>query len=323
MSEVPADGYDWGQRCPRWTGLRSQLLPLGGGRVHLLRADAAASAPPCAPTHLLIHSMGAGSWSWLDAMGPLSALGPVLAPDLPGSGWTPPVRRQDPEAGASARFLRDLLEQLGLERVVIHGHSMGGLVAVLLAQLDPGRTWRMVLAAPALAAAPDDGPQRLTRLALWAAPPALRLMARLSLPGKARSLQQWRTDPAASPLARAGGDPARISPEMFELLLEQLEAIRTVPWRVDSGVTAFLSTARAMTVGQREIGEAIDEVTAPTLLLWGEQDQVLPKVLMEALLARRPDWTLERLSGVGHLLPWEIPGLYAQAVGRWLGPWPG
>jgi hypothetical protein len=64
-------GFDWGQRSTRWAGVNSEVVDIGGTRVHYLRAGAEASGP----THLLIHPMGSGAWSWMDVIGPLSASG--------------------------------------------------------------------------------------------------------------------------------------------------------------------------------------------------------------------------------------------------------
>jgi hypothetical protein len=82
-------GYDWGQRTPRWAGITSRVVDIGGTRVHYLRAGVEESGP----THLLIHPMGSGAWSWMDVIGPLSTKGLVIAPDLPGSGRSRPIRR--------------------------------------------------------------------------------------------------------------------------------------------------------------------------------------------------------------------------------------
>lgn len=51
---------DWGERCPRWRGIRSETLDVDGRRVHLLRADPNPEALPDARTQLLLHGM-AGS----------------------------------------------------------------------------------------------------------------------------------------------------------------------------------------------------------------------------------------------------------------------
>jgi pimeloyl-ACP methyl ester carboxylesterase len=130
-------GYDWGRRSPRWAGITSRVVDIGGIRVHYLRAGAEGTGP----THLLIHSMGSGAWSWMDVIGPLSAKGLVIAPDLPGSGRSRPIRRGAGDILAAALFLDDFTVALGIELVVVHGHSMGGLVGGIAVPDGYRRRW--------------------------------------------------------------------------------------------------------------------------------------------------------------------------------------
>ena len=85
-------GFDWGDRAPRWAGITSRAVDIDGTRVHYLRAGSTVTGR----THLLVHPMGTGSWSWMDVIGRLSETGMVIAPDLPGSGRSrPPHRGRD------------------------------------------------------------------------------------------------------------------------------------------------------------------------------------------------------------------------------------
>jgi pimeloyl-ACP methyl ester carboxylesterase len=162
--------------------------------------------------------------------------------------------------------------------------------------------------------------QTIGRLGLFVAPPIVRLVAHASLRRKAAAWQRWREDPSRieCTIGRIGGDPSRISPELFALILNEIDQFRKIPWRLDSGVTAMASAVRLMTLDQPSIGGMIDRVAAPTLLLWGDLDRIIPRVMIDDLVARRPDWRLRVLEGVGHLAPWEVPKAYADAVGGWL-----
>jgi hypothetical protein len=72
---------DWGVLSPRWAGIRSQEIDVCGTSVHYLSADVGQAGP----THLLIHPMAGSASMLLDLIAPLSTLGPVIAPDLPGT----------------------------------------------------------------------------------------------------------------------------------------------------------------------------------------------------------------------------------------------
>jgi pimeloyl-ACP methyl ester carboxylesterase len=56
-------------------------------------------------------------------------------------------------------------------------------------------------------------------------------------------------------------------------------------------------------------------IAAPTLLLWGAEDRVLPRRLVDEVEAAHPSWRSRTIDGVGHLLPWEAPDLYVELAG--------
>ncbi len=224
-------GYDWGQRTPRWAGITSRVVDIGGDPVHYLRAGAEGNGP----THLLIHSMGSGGWSWMDVIGPLVAPGLVIAPDLPGSGRSRPLRRGAGDVFAAARFLDDLTVALGIERVVVHGHSMGGLVGGLFAGRVPDRIERLVLTSAPLPGLPD--PPRFPgawRVGLRVARPVADVLVAAGLRLKADAWRRWVVGPRTR---RVGTDVSRMSPELLSLAAEEVGRL-ALPWRVEGAVDA-------------------------------------------------------------------------------------
>jgi 3-oxoadipate enol-lactonase len=96
-----------------------------------------------APPLVLLHGLGGQASGW-DAVAPeLARSFRVLAVDLRGHGDS------DRPGDYSFELMRDdvlgVLDQLGLDRVNLLGHSMGGTVAYLIAQQEPGRIARLVL----------------------------------------------------------------------------------------------------------------------------------------------------------------------------------
>ena len=315
-------GYDWGERFERWAGVISEVADIGGVRVHYLRTDAA-GARRDAPPHVLVHPMGAGSWSWMDVIGPLAAHGAVFAPDLPGAGRT---RSVDPHAGRAehgARFLGELCETLDLDRVVLHGHSMGALVSALFAARQPERVARLVLTGPALPGLPD--PPRFAwawRVALRLAPRLARIPMRAGLRWKAARWRRWRDDPAdprlAEALARMGTDASRISPALLRLIDEEIERYRA-PWRIDGAIQAAVSALAALTVDEGMVRAELERIEVPTLVVWGDQDRLIPRRLVDGLMELHPSWEFRTVDGVGHLLPVEAPQMYVELVADWMG----
>ena len=95
---------------------------------------------------LLLHGMAGSSQTWRSVVGPLSRHYRVVAPDLLGHGdSTKP--RSDYSLGAFSVLVRDLLDELGITRATIVGHSLGGGIAIHLP-------------APGLRPAPGPGRQR-------------------------------------------------------------------------------------------------------------------------------------------------------------------
>lgn len=302
---VVGPGYDWGQRAPRWAGITSEVADVGGTRVHYLRAGTEGAGP----THLLVHAMGTGAWSWMDVIGPLAASGLVIAPDLPGSGHSRPRRRGDGTAFAGARFLDDLTTALGIGRIVVHGHSLGGLVGGLFAGLAPERIERLVLTSAPLPGLPDPPPfPAAWRLGLRVARPVADVLVGAGLRIKADG---WRRAVDARDSARLGPEVSRMSPELRSLAAEAVGRMK-VSWRVEGAVDAAVSAVRALTVDEAATRAGLDAIRAPTLLLWGADDRVIPQRLIAEVEAAHPGWSSRTLEGVGHLLPWEAPGLYVE-----------
>jgi pimeloyl-ACP methyl ester carboxylesterase len=321
-------GYDWGDRSERWAGVTSDVVQVGGTRVHFLRTAAANSLGPGTPiTHVLVHPMGAGSWSWMDVIRPLSAFGAVIAPDLPGSGRTRPGDRAAGDAESGARFLIEFTRTLGLERVVVHGHSMGGLIGALAAGLAPERVARLVLTSPPLPGRPDP-PRfpRLWRAAFTIAPPLARIMVGAGIRAKAEAWRRWRRNPddprLAAAFSRLGTDATRISPELLALIAEEIERYR-LGWRIDGAVAAAISVLAALTVDEARIRLVLNRIRAPTLLLWGTNDRVIPRALVDQLVEVHPGWEFRALEGIGHGAPWEAPATYVDLVGPWTVEAPG
>ncbi|HSW41887.1 MAG TPA: alpha/beta fold hydrolase [Patescibacteria group bacterium] len=308
-------GYDWGQRSPRWAGVTSRVVDIGGTRVHYLRAGAEGTGS----THLLIHSMGSGAWSWMDVIGPLSENGLVIAPDLPGSGRSRTLGRGAGDIFAPAQFLDDFTMALGIEHVVVHGHSMGGLVGGLFAGRVPDRVERLVLTSAPLPGLPD--PPRFPgawRVGLSVVRPVADVLVGAGVRLKGDAWRRWADgrDSAGlkTAMARGGTDVSRISPELLSLVAEEVGRL-ALPWRVEGAVDAAIAVVRALTVDEARTREALDAIMAPTLLLWGGDDRVIPQRLVDEVEAAHPGWSSRTIDGIGHLLPWESPGLYVELAG--------
>jgi pimeloyl-ACP methyl ester carboxylesterase len=318
---------DWGDRCPRWAGVRSVLTSVAGVPVHYLTGDPTGPVDGDAPTHVLVAPMTSSASVWIDLIAALRDLGPVVAPDPPGTltGHTGAPYRAGSRPRADAGFVRALLEQLGLNRVVLHSWSMGGLVALSAAELAPSRVSGLVLAAPTLPWRRTSrfealGWHTIGRAALAVGVPAARLaLLALRVPWlRDRAVQRRVAETGemftGERAAVAGGDPQRVSPEQVAVYAEELTGLD--PRRLDGTVTAFASAMTAMFVDQRSTLGLLDRIMAPVLLLWGTDDPLIDQP-SHRLHAQRPGWTPHPIDGAGHLLPIERPDDYVAAVRTW------
>lgn len=101
------------------------------------------SGAPDAPVMVLLHGLGEQASGWDAVAAEFAASYRVYAIDLRGHG------ESDWPGTYSFELMRDdvvgVLDQLGLDRIILLGHSMGGTVAFLVAQQEPGRVGRLIL----------------------------------------------------------------------------------------------------------------------------------------------------------------------------------
>src|SRR4051812_36553733 len=99
------------------------------------------------PALLLLHGLGCDHTTWAPVIQALARRCTVIAPDLLGHGLSAKPRA-DYSVGGYANGMRDLLTVLGIDKVTVVGHSLGGGVAMQFAYQFPERTERMILVAP-------------------------------------------------------------------------------------------------------------------------------------------------------------------------------
>lgn len=116
----------------------SQFCQVQGLRWHLQRwsSDEGVAGPDRKPLALLLHGTGAASHSWRRLAPLLARRFDVLAPDLPGHGFTLTPDTQDLSLPGVAAALRALMAHLGLQPQLLLGHSAGAAIACRLALDD-------------------------------------------------------------------------------------------------------------------------------------------------------------------------------------------
>ena len=192
---------------------------------------------PSETTFVLLHGLGGSHLNWIQVAPGLAGLGRVLAIDLPGFGTSPLAGR-----GAGLMDLREAVEQLldadATGEIVLVGNSMGGVVAILEAAVEPERIGGLVLTGSAFPWARGAIPSPLV----------LGAFAATDVPGLGDAVvaARFRAIPPEQ-VVRIGFkltmvDPTKVPPEVVELHEELVREQRDLP----DVPRAFVAAARSL-----------------------------------------------------------------------------
>ncbi len=305
--------HDWAERAERWQGIRTEWLTVNHLPVHTLRADGPDDGTPI----VLVHGLGGSATNWLEVMPALARRGPVLAMDLPGFGMTAPPRPSAAAVRPNARFISALCREVGWDRVVLMGNSMGGMIAVLVAGHRQDLVESLVLVNPGLPAP--------LRAALEVPVTALAVFAPFVLPGLGSRLMKARLNRlSAEDLFRetmnlVTADRSRVSEELKQVGLDNTRRGKELDWRPASFGHAAESLMSLLIGPSRRVAHrSLDAITAPTLLLWGDKDRLVGEPVVDGVAQRRPDWHVHVWEDVGHVPMMEVPERFSAVVTDWL-----
>jgi pimeloyl-ACP methyl ester carboxylesterase len=279
----------------RWATPPSRFVEAGGLRWHLRDSGPAAAAAEEPPPVLMLHGFGSSLHTWEGWAAALAPQQRVLRVDLPGAGLTGPDPQRRYDDDHAVQQLLALLDALGLQRVALVGHSMGGRLAWRLAVQHPQRVARLVLVAPdgfespgfEYGKPPDVGfgagllPYVLPRVALRAG------------------------------LAPAWGDEARLTEAMVTRYHELLRAPGNRQAVLDRLAQLRLEDPRPL----------LATLQAPVLLVWGEADRMIPPRHAQDWLQALPAATAAQLlllPGLGHVPQEEDASAGLQAITTFL-----
>jgi len=260
---------------------------------------------------VMVHGLGGSSLNWM-AVGPeIANTHHAIAIDLAGFGQTPLFQRSA-GVGRNADLVHEFIEKVIGEPVAIMGNSMGGHIAVLEAAAHPAWVSEMILVDPAI---PGD---HVTR----PEPARLGVMAALTVPGLAEILLDRRVRVLGpeglvhETLGLVCADPSRVPPDVVDAHIRLTsERARLGP----QNGRAFLQASRSigLRMADPRFWLQVARVRAPTLIIHGSLDRLIPLAAARELARRRPDWTLDVLEGVGHVPMMEAPELFIAALNAW------
>lgn len=249
------------------------------------------------PVTVLIHGLGGFAESWRGTRAALESHSRIIALDLPGFGQSSKPRRGY-TLPFFAKAVEGLLEELGIERARLVGHSLGAGVALAFALRQPERVERLAL----IGAAVPGFPLRPSAI--------FRLMA---APGVGEILSSFVTQRLC--LAALGRCLVVPQPAEVAFLVEHQYAVRTTA----EGRAAYLATVRGIkedfTRQAPRYRAAFAGWNRPTLIIHGRQDPVVPFQHAEAAAKGIGRAETRWLDRCGHFPQLE----HSDAVNGWLG----
>jgi len=254
------------------------------------------------PALLLIHGIGDSADTWRDVIPSLAQRYTVIAPDLLGHGRSDKPRG-DYSIAAYANAMRDLISVLGVDRVTVVGHSLGGGVAMQFAYQYPERCERLVLVASGGVCAEVN-----TLLRLAAVPNAELVLSLISLSGT-RAVTHW----LCRLLRRTGADLGLDADD----LMRMLDTLPDVMVR-----RAFLRTLRSAVDWRGQAITMLDRCyltqRVPTMLIWGSRDAIIPMQHANIANAAMPSSRVEIFEGAGHFPFRSDPARFVSVIQRFL-----
>jgi pimeloyl-ACP methyl ester carboxylesterase len=266
--------------------LKTRTLSVGPHRIAL--HETSGEGPPV----LLVHGNSSSARIWQQTMeGPLGQQLRLLAIDLPGHGASPDPAEAERAAAYSlptyATLIEGVVRQLGLERLVVVGWSLGGHAVLEAVPALPDAAGFMVFGTPPLPypPAPDFGGAFL-KIGLgfqkdWTAAQGREYVADFFVPGSAA--------------------PA--------VILE--DALRT------DGNAREMAAVSIGTVGYRDEVALARDMTQPLAILHGAHEQIVNLAYIESLAAAMPTlWErkVHVIEGAGHALQWEQPARFDERL---------
>jgi pimeloyl-ACP methyl ester carboxylesterase len=179
-------------------------------------------------------------------------------------------------------FYYDLFDKLDLEAPAVVGHSFGGMVAAEIAATDPTRVSKLALISP-LGLWRDDSP-----------------------------IKNYIVTPQADLPKLMFKDDHHPAQKRIILNPEDQPGFIRITW-------ALGCTGKFMwPLPDKGLSKRMHRIAAPTLILWGKNDRLLPAVYAEEFKTRIPNAKVEVIDGGAHMMPLEEPAKVAGAVAKFV-----
>jgi pimeloyl-ACP methyl ester carboxylesterase len=277
--------------------MRESIVEHAGYRIRIKSCG-----PAEGPHAVLLPGMGATAVALAPQARALRALGYAThIIELPGFGLTPALRKADARFTQLADLVLHVVGQLGIERAVYLGHSLGGGIALQIALRRPVAVAGLVLVAPA-----GLGRSMLWAYKLYCVPLVGRALLRPYDKGTGATLRRFL-------IGRARRGDAHFIAQLLRRDKRSpatTRSIRAIVWANQPARWRRLFLLPLP--GGEQLGYTLrGQVSAlrdiPTLVLWGTDDHVFSVRDAESFRRANPTAEVHVARGIGHMLPLEAP----------------
>lgn len=266
----------------------SRFMEVDGVRLHYQEAG-----DPNAPPMILIHGFAASNLVWSKVFLEFAEAGyRVIAPDLPGYGYSAKPRHLDYTIAKQAEMVASFLQQMEIERAVFLGSSYGAAIAATIALDHPDLVEKLVM----VGAVNNNKPTRYLLMRLFGSPIIGDILSPL-LVGSRRLLRIRMK---------------RVYDRHSWVLDERRVDARHLPLRTRGAHRAIIRTVRRWDA--ERVSREAHLLTQPTLLIWGDTDREVPLQDGERLHEAIPGSRLVVFRECGHLPHEEYPGEFVAVV---------
>jgi pimeloyl-ACP methyl ester carboxylesterase len=251
---------------------------------------------------VLVHGGVGNTIEWADLAPRL--VNPPVIPDRPGFGLSSRIDYRDVDFRAdAARWLLDLTNGLGVDRIDLIGNSMGGFFAIAFAAAHPERVRRLVLSGAAGGLFPKPG----LFLQLWATPGIGALISKVHF----RDTETLRSRAFGSYLVH----PERVAPDLLDVALLGINLPGTAD--TNRAILQAVATIRGWRPELR-LDDALAALAVPTLFVCGEHDSLCPPGIARERTTRMPDAHITVIPDAGHIPHLDQPEPVATAINQFL-----
>lgn len=269
-------------------GIEERQIPLGDGRdLFAILAGPKDASPPL----VFLHGLGGSQATWMTLLADLVDRYRVAAFDLPGHGQSDkpdPAAADYSVAGLTTTVIQGI-EALGLEPVVLVGHSLGGAIAMRIALERPEIVRGLVLVDSA-GVGDEINPELLDRVEAEPTKDEARRLLELFFENK-----RWVLERGVEEMYRARSSPG-----------------------ADAAMRAAADASFSRDGQRIGLADRMGDISLPTLVVWGERDRVIPATQAGTAASTIPGAWLEIIEGVGHVPQVEASAELARLLDRFL-----